>query len=96
MFVSATTGFGLDALRTELSALLASLWVDVDASLPYAAGELLARVRERGTVDLQYRNHDVRVVGRMSPGLAGEVEAIGARWTETLSSRNGSEPHLDD
>jgi len=96
VFVSATTGFGLDALRTELSSLLASLWVDVDASLPYAAGELLARVRERGTVDLQYRNRDVRVVGRMSPGLAGEVEAIGARWAETLASRNGSEPREDD
>jgi GTP-binding protein HflX len=96
VFVSATTGFGLDALRTQLSALLASLWVDVDASLPYAAGELLARVRERGTVDLQYRNRDVRVVGRMSPGLAGEVEAIGARWAETLASRNGSEPHENE
>ena len=35
VFVSALTGFGLDTLRLELSALLASLWEDVDVRLPY-------------------------------------------------------------
>src|SRR6185436_9514896 len=48
VFISALTGFGLDTLRVELAALLASLWVDVDVHVPYVAGELLARVRERG------------------------------------------------
>ena len=80
VFVSAKTGFGMDALRTELSAVLASLWVDVDSVLPYSAGELLARVRERGTVDLQYRECDVRVVGRMSQAMAGEVESVAERY----------------
>src|SRR3954469_10696653 len=46
VFVSALTGYGMDTLRAEIAALLASLWVDVDVCLPYAAGELLARVRE--------------------------------------------------
>src|SRR5262249_17232857 len=50
--ISALTGFGLETLKAELSALLASLWVDVDVHLPYTAGELLARVRERGTIEL--------------------------------------------
>jgi GTPase len=95
VFVSAKTGFGMDALRTELSTVLASLWVDVDASLPYAAGELLARVRERGTVDLQYRERDVRVVGRMSPGMAGELEAVAERFAvSTAAERNGTGPDL--
>ena len=49
VFVSALTGFGMDTLRAEIAALLASLWVDVDVAVPYAEGELLARVRERGT-----------------------------------------------
>jgi 50S ribosomal subunit-associated GTPase HflX len=49
------TGYGLETLKAELSALLASLWVDVDVAVPYKAGELLARVRERGTVELDYR-----------------------------------------
>src|SRR3954454_5429382 len=50
--ISALTGYGLDTLRLELAALLASLWVEVDVRLAYTAGELLARVRERGTVDV--------------------------------------------
>ena len=89
VLVSARTGFGLDALREGLAALLASLWVDADVAVSYAAGELLARVRERGTVELEYRAHDVRVRGRVAPGLAGELQAAAARWAETL--REGSE-----
>jgi GTP-binding protein HflX len=73
VFVSALTGFGLDTLRVELSALLASLWEDVDVRLPYTEGELLARVRERGTIELDYRDRDVRVRGRVAPALAGEL-----------------------
>ena len=77
--ISAVTGFGLDALRTGLGSLLASLWVDIDVDLPYAAGELLARVRERGTVDIDYRGDGVHVRGRVAPALAGELEAVAAR-----------------
>jgi GTP-binding protein HflX len=82
VFVSARTGYGLDALRAEIAALLATLWVDVDVAVPYAAGELLARVRERGTVDLEYREYDVRVVGRVAPALAGELRAASERWRD--------------
>ena len=73
MFVSALTGFGLDTLRLELSAVLASLWEDVDVRLPYTEGELLARVRERGTVELEYGPRDVHIRGRVVPVLAGEL-----------------------
>ena len=45
--------------------------------LPYAAGELLARVRERGTVELEYGERDVRVDGRVAPALAGELDGRG-------------------
>jgi len=78
--VSALTGYGLDALRARLSDVLAELWEEIDLTLSYAAGELLARVRERGTVDLSYRARDVRVRGRVSPSLAGELRAAAARW----------------
>jgi GTP-binding protein HflX len=88
VLVSALTGYGIDALRAEIAALLASLWVDVDTAVPYSAGELLARVRERGTVELEYGERDVRVRGRIAPTLAGELEAVAARWSESL--RNGS------
>ena len=85
VLVSALTGFGLDALRDEIAALLASLWVDVDVAVPYAAGELLARVRERGTVEVEYGQRDVHVSGRVAPALAGELSAVAARWAESLS-----------
>jgi GTP-binding protein HflX len=73
VFVSALTGFGLDTLRVELSALLASLWEHVDVRLPYTEGELLARVRERGTIDLEYGPRSVHVRGKVAPALASEL-----------------------
>ncbi|MBF6604355.1 MAG: GTPase HflX [Chloroflexi bacterium] len=82
--ISARSGFGLEALRAELSALLATLWVELDVAVPYAAGELLARVRERATVELDYRERDVRVHGRMAPSLAGELTSVAERWAATL------------
>lgn len=84
VFVSALTGYGLDTLRAELAALLASLWVPVDVHVPYAAGELLARIRERGTVELEYGNRDVRVAGRVAPVLAAELARVAASWSATL------------
>ncbi len=91
VLVSALTGFGLDTLRAEIAALLASLWVDVDVQVPYAAGELLARVRERGTVDLDYGERDVRVRGRAAPALAGELTAVADRWRDTLNGHGSNE-----
>ena len=73
VLVSALTGFGLDTLRLELAALLASLWEDIDVRVPYTAGELLARVRERGTIELEYGDRDVHVRGRVAPALAAEL-----------------------
>ncbi|MGA3029958.1 MAG: GTPase HflX [Candidatus Limnocylindrales bacterium] len=90
VLISAVTGYGLETLKAELSALLASLWVDVDVSIPYRAGELLARVRERGTVELDYRSGDVRVTGRVSPPLAGELEAVAARWRAAIQDSDGA------
>ena len=59
--------------QAELASLLASMWVSVDVRVPYSAGELLARIRERGTVELEYGPTDVRVHGHVAPGLAGEL-----------------------
>ncbi len=89
VMASAATGFGLDLVRLRLATLLAELWEEVDVTLPYTEGELLARVRERGTVDIDYRATDVRVVGRVVPSLAGELRAAaaraGARSTEPVA-----------
>ena len=90
VLVSALTGFGMDALRAEIASVLASLWVAVDVALPYTAGELLARVRERGTVEVEYGERDVRIIGRVAPALAGELEAVAARWAEAVSGETVS------
>jgi GTP-binding protein HflX len=87
--ISALTGYGLDTLRAELAALLASLWVDVDVRLPYTAGELLARVRERGTVDVEYTPTDVRIRGRMAAPLASELESAARAGAEVTVSTGG-------
>jgi hypothetical protein len=50
---------------------------------------LIARVRERGTVDLSYRPSDVRVKGKVSPALAGELEAAAARYRQSLRESGG-------
>jgi GTPase len=91
VLVSALSGYGMDTLRARLAALLAELWEDVDVALPYSEGELLSRVRERGTVDIGYRARDVRVKGRVTPSLATELRA--AAWTS--NGRNGDASTVD-
>jgi GTP-binding protein HflX len=83
--VSALTGYGLDTLRTRLSTLLAELWEEVDVAVPYSDGELLARVRERGTVEVSYRERDVRVKGRVAPSLAAALRLAADRWRSARS-----------
>ena len=46
VFVSALTGYGMDTLRAEIAALLASLWVDVDVGAAVRRGRA-ARARPR-------------------------------------------------
>ena len=49
--------------RAEIAAPFSSLWVELDVNIPYAAASS-ARVRERGTVELEYGERDVWVSGR--------------------------------
>jgi len=77
---SALTGEGLEELKTKLGLVLAELWLPVDLELPYSAGELLARVRERGQVTFDYNDEDVRVAGRVPPSLAGELQRAAETW----------------
>ena len=90
VYVSALTGFGLDTLRARIASALADLWQDVDVAVPYSAGQLLARVRERGNVELQYRGDEVRVRGRLDPALAGELLAAANGRRGGRSSRDAS------
>jgi GTP-binding protein HflX len=85
---SATLGQGMDELRTQLAEALADLWVEVDLSLPYSLGELLARVRERGSVTFVYGDEDVHVQGRVPPALAGELRTSARTWERARQARD--------
>lgn len=84
--VSANEGLGLDELRTQLVEALADLWVPVDLRLPYSAGELLARVRERGSVIFEYEDEDVRVKGHVPPAIMDELTSSARAWRRAAES----------
>ncbi len=84
---SALTGQGIEELGAMIATVLAELWLDVDVSLPYSAGELLARVRERGSVDVEYRDDDVRVFGRVPPSIVADLSDAASSWQRALKAR---------
>jgi GTP-binding protein HflX len=85
--VSALTGKGMENVREQTCLALSELWLDVRVIVPYSAGELLARVRERGAVTFDYRDEDVLVEGRVPPALVGELRSTAAAWQRALKSR---------
>ena len=79
VLVSALTGYGLDPSGRAGGPPRLALG-RLDVAVPYAAGELLARVRERGTVELDYQARDVRVTGawpRPSPASCVAAAPLG-------------------
>ena len=88
---SALTGEGLEGLRSKLAAVLSDLWLQVDLSVSYADGELLARVRERGSVTFEYGDEDVRVTGRVPPAMAGELRRKAEAWERARRADDGAD-----
>jgi GTP-binding protein HflX len=77
-FVSAVTGEGLDELREQIGDLLRRQMERVDAVVPYARGELVARARRSGEVDEAYTDAGIRLSGRLPAAIAAEVRSAGA------------------
>jgi GTP-binding protein HflX len=75
VFVSALTGEGLDDLRQRVADALRAGMVSVDAVVPWARGELVARARSRGEVEQRYEAGGVRLTGHLPAGLASELAA---------------------
>jgi GTP-binding protein HflX len=76
-FVSAVSGAGLDTLRQRMADALRGRMVPVDAIVPYARGELVARARSSGDVEEQYEERGVRVSGHLPASIAAELTAAG-------------------
>ena len=72
--VSAATGEGIEALRTQVEAMLPTPNVHVSALLPYTAGSLLSRVREYGKVEsVEYRGDGVMLEAEVDGVLAAQI-----------------------
>ncbi len=89
--VSALTGTGIDGLLKLMGEVLAELWLDVDVVLPYSAGGLMARARERGSVEFEYRDEDVRVGGKVPPSLAAELQRGAVSWERLVRAQQRAE-----
>jgi GTPase len=77
VFVSATTGEGIETLLARMADVLRASMVEVDAVVPYARGELVARARTSGDVTEHYTQAGVRISGHLPEAIAAEVTAAG-------------------
>jgi GTP-binding protein HflX len=84
VFVSATTGEGIDALRDRLGSVAASHWTKVDVTLPHREGGMLQRVRERGKLrNAEYGEAGIHIEADVPADLAAELTS---RQTREVSS----------
>jgi GTP-binding protein HflX len=75
VFVSATTGDGLDELRRRLAESATAQWRRIRATLPYHAGALIQRIRLRGALrKADYEEGGIRIEADVPPELAAEIE----------------------
>ncbi|WP_309113639.1 GTPase HflX [Saccharothrix sp.] len=75
VFVSAHTGEGIVELRERIASLIPRPEVVVDALVPYARGEIVARVHREGEVlKERHTEEGTELSARVRPDLAGVLE----------------------
>lgn len=75
LVVSAQTGDGIDALRAAIGERLPQPGTELTALVPYARGDLLAKVYEQGQVlECEYGEHGTRLHAKVHDGLAAFLE----------------------
>jgi GTP-binding protein HflX len=72
-FVSALTGEGVADLLQLTADTLRAQMVSIDAVVPYARGELVARARSSGDVEEAYLPRGIRLSGHLPESIAAEV-----------------------
>jgi len=73
VFISAARGDGVDLLRARVAAMLRDQMVSIDAIVPWAQGELVARAKAAGDVAEHFTQAGVRLSGHLPDAIAGEV-----------------------
>lgn len=73
--ISAATGEGLDALRTEIADCLRDRGIEFDVRIPLSDGRTQALIRQGASVQsMEFESEYVRIVGRIPERLRGLVE----------------------
>ncbi len=79
VFTSGRTGEGMEDLRRRIAEEATRGWRRVAVRLPYSAGALLQRVRERGSLRrADYGERGIEVEAEVPASLAAELERAGA------------------
>ncbi|MCT2584037.1 GTPase HflX [Actinophytocola gossypii] len=82
VFVSAHAGTGVDALRERIAELLPRPEVEVEVLVPYARGELVARVHREGEVLAERHTEQGTVMAaKVKADLAGMLEGYAVNGT---------------
>ncbi len=82
VLTSARDGTGIDELRGRLAAAAARTWRRVRVRLPYSAGALLQRIRERGALHhADYGEGGIVIDAEVPPAFAAELERSGLETT---------------
>ncbi|TPG37028.1 GTPase HflX [Mycolicibacterium hodleri] len=75
VFVSASTGDGLERLRSRMSDMVVPKDVTVDVTIPYDRGELIARMHAEGRVDVtEHSETGTRIKARVPAALAAGLD----------------------
>ena len=78
VFVSGTTGEGIDGLRRRLAEAARASWTKIRLTLPYdRGGAMLQRIRERGALTAErYSERGIDVEADVPADLAAELRAL--------------------
>ena len=77
VFASATSGAGIDELRGTLARSAAAEWRHVKVVVPYSAGAMVQKVRERGALRAtEYGERGIEIEADVPPDLASELTRL--------------------
>jgi GTP-binding protein HflX len=87
VFISATSGEGIDLLLGRVATLLRQQMVAVDAVVPWSRGELVARAKVAGDVSERFTDAGVRLSGHLPDAIAAEVQRAAPRALRAAGGR---------
>ena len=87
VFVSATSGEGIDLLLGRVATVLRDQMVAVDAVVPWSRGELVARAKVAGDVSERFTDAGVWLSGHLPDAIAAEVQRAAPQPRRASGSR---------